>query len=169
MESIYAMKYKRWFHGIFVKNRVSKIISYPRHSVEKWEIHCHANFFTSNQFIVKFFSKTLIWRNFCDKTVAVKFRNFQCARTLWSLRNLCITIFWKISMKTTSLVKSFNIQLISRNNSQVIQKFRNLYTVPHAHSMEKLEILCNANIFPSNQFRGKFLCETLVSRNFREK
>ena len=33
-------------------------------------------FFPSNQFIVKFFSKTLIWRNFCEKTVALKFRNF---------------------------------------------------------------------------------------------
>ena len=34
------------------------------------------NFFPSNQFVVKFFSKTLIWRNFCEKTVAMKFRNF---------------------------------------------------------------------------------------------
>ena len=45
-------------------------------SVEKREIHCHANLFPSNQFIVKLFSKTLIWRNFCEKTVAVKFLNF---------------------------------------------------------------------------------------------
>ena len=37
-------------------------------------------FFPSNQFIVKFFSKTLIWRNFCEKTVAVKFRNFHSVR-----------------------------------------------------------------------------------------
>ena len=45
--------------------------------MEKREIHCHhANSFPSNQFIAKFFSKTLIWRNFCKKYVAVKFRNF---------------------------------------------------------------------------------------------
>ena len=31
-------------------------------------------FFSSNQFIVKFFNKTSIWRNFCEKTVAVRFR-----------------------------------------------------------------------------------------------
>ena len=52
----------------------------PKHSVEKREIHCHANFFPSNQFIAKFFSKTLIWRNFCEKTMAVKFRNFHTVR-----------------------------------------------------------------------------------------
>ena len=46
------------------------------HSVEKQEIRCHANFLSSNQFRVNFFSKKLIWRNFCEKIVAVKFRNF---------------------------------------------------------------------------------------------
>ena len=35
-------------------------------------------------------------------------------------------------MKTTSLVKSFTIKLISRKNSQVIQKFRKLHTVHYA-------------------------------------
>ena len=58
------------------------LLSRNSHSVEKREIHCHANFFLSNQFIVKFFSKTLIWRNFCTKTVAVQFRNFHSV-TLW--------------------------------------------------------------------------------------
>ena len=33
-------------------------------------------FFRQINLIVKFFSKTLIWRNFCEKTVAVKFWNF---------------------------------------------------------------------------------------------
>ena len=46
------------------------------HSVEKREIPCQSNFSTSNQFIVKFFSKTLIDGIFAKKTVAVKFRNF---------------------------------------------------------------------------------------------
>ena len=32
---------------------------------KKRDIHCHTNYFPSNQFIVKFFSKALIWRNFC--------------------------------------------------------------------------------------------------------
>ena len=47
------------------------------HSVEKREIHCHAIFFSSNQLRVKFFSKKLISRNFCEKMVTAKFRNFQ--------------------------------------------------------------------------------------------
>ena len=46
------------------------------------KIHCHAKFFPSNQFIVKFFSKMLIWRNFCEKTVAVKFRDFHSVNWL---------------------------------------------------------------------------------------
>ena len=37
---------------------------------------CHANFFSSNQFIVKFFSETLLSRNFSEKMVAKIFRNF---------------------------------------------------------------------------------------------
>ena len=82
-------------------------------------LHASQIFFPSNQFVIKFFSKMLIWRNFCDKTVAAKFRNFhsvhcavgdlkisfftkfllistlhcalQCKRatTLWILRNFC--------------------------------------------------------------------------------
>ena len=41
-------------------------------------------FFSSNQFIEKFFCKTLIWRNFCEKTLAIKFSNFH---------NVCL-LFW---------------------------------------------------------------------------
>ena len=52
---------KNWFDEIFLGERNAL----P-----------HASFFPSNQFIVKFFAKSLIWRNFCGKTVAVKFRNF---------------------------------------------------------------------------------------------
>ena len=51
------------------------------HYVVKREIHCHAIFFSSNQLRVKFFSKKLISRNFCEKMVAVNFRNFHtCTR-----------------------------------------------------------------------------------------
>ena len=34
-----------------------KILKFPHHSVEKPEIHCHAKYFSSNQFTVKFFSE----------------------------------------------------------------------------------------------------------------
>ena len=133
MESIYAMKYKRWFHGIFVKNRVSKIISYPRHSVEKWEIHCHANFFTSNQFIVKFFSKTLIWRNFCDKTVAVKFQNFpQYEGKIREneQQNFC---FFLISRKKSwNCVTQLFMTLNSRKNYVHIHSVENTWILSHA-------------------------------------
>ena len=46
-------------------------------------------FFSSNWFTVKFFSKTLIWRNFCERTVAVKSRNFHS--TVWKFRKITPT------------------------------------------------------------------------------
>ena len=52
-----------------------------------------------------------------------------CTATVWKLRNFVSRFFWKNSVKTTSLVKSFTIKLISRNNSQVIQNFCKLHTV----------------------------------------
>ena len=46
--------------------------SYFCHSVEKRGIHCPTSqFFSSNQFWVKFFSNKLIWQNFCNKILAV--------------------------------------------------------------------------------------------------
>ena len=47
---------------------------YIYHSVEKREIHCKANFFSSNWFTV--LSKRLIWRKFCEKAMSGKSRNF---------------------------------------------------------------------------------------------
>ena len=64
--------------------------------------------------------KTLLSRNFCQKSVRPKFYNFHTVwHTLWSLRKSYITVFWKISVKTTyfSNLKSFTVRLISRNNS----------------------------------------------------
>ena len=41
-----------------------------KHRVEKRAIHCHTKLiFSSNQFTVQFFSKTLIWRKICKKSV----------------------------------------------------------------------------------------------------
>ena len=42
------------------------------------------NFFSSKWFTVKFFSKTLIWRKMCEKTVALKFRNFHTV-AMWTV------------------------------------------------------------------------------------
>ena len=78
--------------------------------------------------------KKLLDRWFDEKKFSVRRENFSFLHTvlhsaLWSLRNFCITIFWKKSVKTTSLVKSFTVKLISRNNSQVIQIFHKFHTV----------------------------------------
>ena len=60
------------FFGIFSWKEIKK-------TNEKF-IDATQFFFPLNQFIVKFFSKTLIWRNFCEKTMAVKFRDFHCVK-----------------------------------------------------------------------------------------
>ena len=58
-----------------------KISELDHHTVEKREFYCHTNFFPWNQFIVKLFSKTLLWRNFCEKTMAAKFQNLHSVST----------------------------------------------------------------------------------------
>ena len=59
--------------------------------MEKRKIHYHVNYFPSNHSRIKFFSKKLISRNFCDKTVAAKFRNYhtvsaQCEKLKYLVR-----------------------------------------------------------------------------------
>ena len=77
--------------------------TFPQHSVEKREIHCHANIFPSNQFRVKLFSKKLIWRNFSNKIVAVKFQNFHSV-DMQNVRLFCINF----TICLLFFVKTFN-------------------------------------------------------------
>ena len=90
-----------WFDEIFFGERGVL----QCHSVEKREIHCHANFFPSNQFIVKFFSKTLIWRNFCEKIVAVKFCNFHSVSVVHTY--IGMYVITEIYTHTTLFGKNF--------------------------------------------------------------
>ena len=53
-----------------------KFVIFPHSQCGKTKNSLSRKFFPSNQFAVKFFSKTLIWRKFCEKTLTVKFRNF---------------------------------------------------------------------------------------------
>ena len=59
-----------------------------------------------NQLFSNYFVKLLLSRNFCHKSLKENFHNFKVGITLWILWNFCITTFWKISVKTISLVKS---------------------------------------------------------------
>ena len=100
-----------------------------------WQKFRESNFLTNDQ-------KELITRNFSEiysHTVwSLQIFVFFCifvfvySRPLvWSCHAVGRLVFWKISVKSTSLVKSFTLELISRNNSYVIQKFRKLHTVSH--------------------------------------
>ena len=80
-------------------------VAFTVHSLEKQKITAKQIFFRQTKIIVNFFSKTLIWRNFCGKTVAVKFRNFH---------SVCVVawnIFPEINFQHDLLVK----KLFSRN------------------------------------------------------
>ena len=62
--------------------------------------------FSWNQLFIKLFSKNVDLTKFltrkCERISAILRE-----RTLWILQNFCITTFWKISVKTISLVNSF--------------------------------------------------------------
>ena len=72
------------------------------HSVEKREIHCHANIFSWKQFRVKFFSEKSLSRNFCEKMVAVKFCNLH---TVWYLQKFTFKLFWQKFRESKSFTK----------------------------------------------------------------
>ena len=50
------------------------------HSVEKWKIYCHPKKFRQINSLVFTLVKTLLSRNFCQKSVTVNFRNFHTVR-----------------------------------------------------------------------------------------
>ena len=63
--------------------------------------------------------------------------------------------------------KRFTMKLISRNNFQVIQKFRKLHTV--LHSVEKREILSHWKKIRQINYLVISLVKPLLSRNFCER
>ena len=69
-------------------------------------------FFPSKQFRVNFFSKKLIWRNFCEKIVAVKLRHFHSVCIVVTLLRTFMT---KISW--TQHFDEVTRELFSRNIS----------------------------------------------------
>ena len=78
---------KRWFHENFLSMIVfSSTLSNAQCGKTRNSLPC--KFFPSNQFIVKFFSKTLLWRNFCEKNRGSKIPTVwktQCGKTRNSL------------------------------------------------------------------------------------
>ena len=77
-----------------------------------WKIE---NFFLSNQFRVKFFSKTLIW----EKAVAVKFHDFHILTKVWQCSNWFENFLRKSQFyKSQTFATNFKNPLISRNFCQ---------------------------------------------------
>ena len=53
-----------------------------QHSVEKWKIYFHRNFFSSNHDLVISLVKPLLSRKFCQKSVRVNLRNFHTVHSV---------------------------------------------------------------------------------------
>ena len=78
------------------------------------------HFFSSNQFSVSFLCKKLIWRNFCDTIVSVKFRTLHCG----NYRNLLSRFFDKNFVKATHLLnKILNSWFDGKNSGESIFSF----------------------------------------------
>ena len=97
----------------------SRIFEFDLHCADSMEKSHSRKKVRQINYLVISLVKPLLWRIFCQKCVRVNFQN----------STLCDDADNQFSVKTTFLVKSFTIKLISRNNSQVIQKFRKLHTV----------------------------------------
>ena len=103
--------------------------------------------------IDKFFSKTLIWRKFCERTEAAKFRNFHNVQFF--------SDFFRFLVKT----------LFSRNFCQnnVTLNFCNFHTSTMRHFLKN--VLKDATILNKQKsIKSTFLKHqsTLISRNIKE-
>ena len=144
------------------------------HSVEKRENHCHAIFFRqinleqSSLFRQSsLFSEKFLWRNFCEKMMAVKFRNFHTV-TL-SVEKREIFSQQKHILSNQLLVTYLVKPLLSRNFYQkcVRENFRNFHTVQSI--LEITEIYSHRKIFRQIIYLVLCLVKTLLSRNFCQK
>ena len=89
--------------------------------MEKREIHCHEILFSWNQFTVKFFNKSLIWRKINEKTVAIKFRNFRSVaqHTLQKFTLICIS---QIIREFNAFSNRLHYMMLSRNFSFLVSE-----------------------------------------------
>ena len=88
-----------------------------------WKLHKFSHTLFSKNFLKAMASLKKLLNGWSDKKNYSYLGTFSffhtVKRTVWSLRKICITVFWKISVKA----------LITRNNSQVIQKIRKLHSL----------------------------------------
>ena len=107
------------------------------HSVEKQKNRCHANYFSSNQFRVKFFlRKKLLSRNFCEKMVAVKFCYFHTVHheQCWKLKNSLSLNFFFVKSTTYLVFFAFSRNFCLKS---VGENFRNFHTVRYCGNKKR--------------------------------
>ena len=84
------------------------------HSEEKWKIYSHRKYISSNQLFSDFFSKkTLLSRNFWEKSVGVNFWNYH-TMNLQSLyyETVQTVLFWDILRQKTFVCMNCEIYLV---------------------------------------------------------
>ena len=96
----------------------------------------------------------------------VKLHTVWC--TLWSLWNFCITIFWKISVKTTSSVKSLLYNWFHEINFKWYKNFVNS-TLWRCSVEKRGEKFTAMQFFSSNQLCSNFVSKTVTFTKFLPK
>ena len=115
--------------------------------------------FSSNQSRVKFFSKKLISRNFCNKAVAAKFRNFHTVS-----RKLHFSV--KSAFLPKKLLKSWFHELFFRWERNVYRFSKVWILFFDTHSVEITKFCCHSFVtkIPWNQLFTKELYSRLIWR-----
>ena len=118
------------------------------------------NFFSSNWFTVKFFSKTLIWRKNCEKPVAVKFCHFHTVVycTYIGIAKITKSYFHSFSK---NFVKSIFSQIPTKLISRIISRMWEVFY----HNLWIYESL-NYVLILFNSFPEVFRCFSFVFTRF---
>ena len=97
------------------------------HSVEKWKIYSHRNFFRQINYKVISLVKPLLWQNFCQKCVRVNFRNFHTVsvekrKTHCHTKNVAVK-FWIFSTVQCGPV---SVSWVNKIEIQSFEKIREI-------------------------------------------
>ena len=165
------------FHSIFLRetkfSRYKLKNNFPRNSTvwKNEKFTWHAKYFSSNQFRVKFLKvRKLLWRNFCDKMVAVKFHNFHTVHV--TQRGItCIHLFFslqKLREINVFVTKILN-KVFSRNFFLVSVSCFLLYIITLWHSVEKTRNSLTPKKNSSNQLYSNFFSKTITFTKILQK
>ena len=136
--TIISWKLKRWFDEIFFSEtqfhtycgKTRNYLSFFFRQINSLVTYLHSKTVTFTEFLAK-----ISWK--------------QKLYTLWILRNFCITTFWKISVKTISLVTN----LLYNWFHEIIIKWYKNFANSTLWKMKEFSVKSILNFSPTQMFR----------------